>query len=262
MISAIKMVQPSMLKGRMSFLHAGDAGDIAFSLPCVRALGGGVLYLNKSDVTREPMTQEKRDFLAPLLEAQPYIQGVHLYSGQAVAYNLNNWRPFWCENARFGVSLAEWYYLVFKDEIAAVNPEIKNASDMIDHKWLTVPEPKELAKVVIHRSDRYRNKEFRWSNIMAKYRKEAVFIGLQEEHEKFVAEFGYLPFHKVRDALEMAQIIEGAKLFCGNQSFPNAVAEGLKKQKVLEIFHVDPNCCYARPDFFAGWTQIVYLPDV
>lgn len=255
------MINPERVKGRISFCHGGDAGDAVYSLPCVRALGGGVLYLNRLAVTREPMTKEKRDFLAPLLEVQPYIQGVHLYSGTAIAFNLNAWREVWTSKPEFGVSLAEWYYRTFKEDIEAVNPEIKSASDMIDHKWLSV-QPKALAKVVIHRSERYHNREFRWKKVVDKYKKDAVFVGLKQEHEKFIDQFGYVPFHPVKDALEMAEIIEGAKLTVMNQSFPNAVAEGLKKQKVLEVFSVDPNCCFARPDFFAGWTQIVYLPDV
>ncbi|CAN5598580.1 hypothetical protein BH10PLA1_BH10PLA1_05760 [soil metagenome] len=38
-----------------TFKHSGDMGDVILSLPAVRALGGGVIYLDPSGGEREPI---------------------------------------------------------------------------------------------------------------------------------------------------------------------------------------------------------------
>ena len=50
-----------------------------------------------------------------------------------------------------------------------------------------------------------------------------------------------LQFYKVNNFLEMATIIAGSKLFIGNQSFPFSLAEGLKANRLLEVYFQCPN---------------------
>lgn len=251
MIQVPRMTNPIEV-GKNSFCHAGDAGDCCYSLPTIKALGGGTLYLNLvTGIAREPMTPQKRDWLAPLLEAQEYIKSVEMYRGQAVAYNLNYFRNYWREHLNeFGVSLAEWHCRAFEVDPVCLNKP-----------WLEC-EAKLIEPVVIHRSERYQNKDFDWKRVLEKYKGQCVFIGLEQEHRKFTGQFSYLPFYKVTSALDMAQVINGAKLFVGNQSFPNAVAEGLKKPKILEVWAADPNTIFERPDLQAVWSRTMYLPEV
>jgi hypothetical protein len=39
----------------------------------------------------------------------------------------------------------------------------------------------------------------------------------------------------------MATLINSCKLFIGNQSFPFSIAEGLKVNRLLEVYHLSPN---------------------
>ena len=67
---------------RVSAIHSGNAGDVIYSLPSVRALGIRHLFLN---VYRDPnplrhLTEENARALAPLLLAQEYVDRVTLVS--------------------------------------------------------------------------------------------------------------------------------------------------------------------------------------
>src|SRR5947208_2662564 len=88
-----------------TFKHSGDLGDIIFSLPTVRALGGGVLYLDPTGGELEPLVKEPLklrthtkltaaaiDSLRPLLLLQEYIADVRFWHGERVDYNLDEFR--------------------------------------------------------------------------------------------------------------------------------------------------------------------------
>ena len=69
---------------RSSFRHAGDAGDIIYSLPVIRNKGGGTLYLEPAVYTRVKMTPERVETFRELLEAQHYIDAVKFWNGREV----------------------------------------------------------------------------------------------------------------------------------------------------------------------------------
>jgi ADP-heptose:LPS heptosyltransferase len=50
-----------------------------------------------------------------------------------------------------------------------------------------------------------------------------------------------LEYRGVSNFLEMASVIKGSMFFIGNQSFPFSIAEGLKKRRLLEVYHRSPN---------------------
>lgn len=243
-----------------SFKHSGDMGDIIYSMPTMRALGGGKLYLSRVPWTRVLMGEKTLQFLQRLLEAQVYISHVQLWFGQPVCYNMDVFRRVWEESATaaknggptiYGVSLAEWNSRAwgFPNEI-------------LNQAWLKVHEPIMEQPVVVHRNNRYLNPEFPWQRIADRYKNQMVFVGEAYEHDLFCKQFGAIPYRGVADAYEMAQVIAGSKLFIGNQSLPNAIAEGLKKPKITEAFMVDPNCMFERPDLQTIFTKNVWLPDV
>jgi ADP-heptose:LPS heptosyltransferase len=79
----------------------------------------------------------------------------------------------------------------------------------------------------------------------------SVFIGIPSEHEDFEKTFGIkVPFRPVNDFLEMANIINGAELFVGNQGFAYSLAIGLGKTTVLEVNKLVPlhmsECVFQR----------------
>ena len=86
-----------------TFKHSGDLGDIVFSLPTIRMLGGGILFLDPegglsdphvkwADKTHTRLCRATIESLAPLLRVQPYITDVRLWAGEAVDCNLDIWR--------------------------------------------------------------------------------------------------------------------------------------------------------------------------
>ena len=204
-----------------TFGHTGDYGDLVFSLPTIRELGGGKLILYPREGTREPMTRARAENIIPLLQLQPYLEEVVWEDGRQPAADYEFW-PF-RHNYRPNVSLAE-----LQAELFGVSPDLRQP-------WLTVPALEEkLDLVVFNRSFRYRNREFNWLEAVEKLGHKAVFIGAPAEYEDFVSRFGGITYYPTRNLLDAARLIASSRAFIGNQSCCNAIAEGLKVKKLLE----------------------------
>lgn len=239
----------------LSFKHSGDLGDCGYSLCLIKALGGGSLFLSQSTATRELMTPERAAFLLPLIRSQSYINHADVWRGQAVAYNLDYFREYWSKTVsdrgfNDGTTLAEWHCLAF-----GVDPIVT------EKPWLEI-EPHEVAPVVINRTERYHGHSFPWKRVVERYKGKAVFVGLPDEHQKFTAEFGKIPHYKVKDCLELGQVISGCKLFIGNPSLPESICEGLKKQKILEVSILPTSTAHARPNAQNVFTKNIWFPEV
>lgn len=224
-----------------SFYATGDLGDIIASLPVVRQLGGGEYILGPhrgSSGPREPMTQQRAEFIIPLLKAQAYITESRYESTPVnVTLDLSLFRSachYMC-----GESLTHWH-----GRHAGIPAAKLNISN-----WLNVtPNPETNGKIVVARSPRYHSKHFPWHRQMRKYAKNAVFVGLPHEHQDFVSKFGFIPYRPVKDALEMAQLIAGSEHFIGNQSFPMWIALGLGVSLLQETFAPALNSIIRRPN--------------
>jgi ADP-heptose:LPS heptosyltransferase len=76
----------------------------------------------------------------------------------------------------------------------------------------------------------------------------AVCVGYPKEHEIFEYTFGHsVRYYPTPDILTLARVIAGCEKFIGNSSFPHALAEGMKKDLVCEVFRVAPNTIFKRP---------------
>lgn len=238
-----------------TFRHAGDRGDIVYSLPVIRALGGGALYVEAADFTREKLTPEKWRNLASLLEAQPYIHSVREWQGQPCDVNLNDFRArlFPALSRRepdaFRRNLADWHLLTHGLPIAER-----------DTAWLAV-QPRRVARFVLNRTGhgrppwlRYHDPRFPWEEVLDAVGREAVFIGTPDEHVDLWSRYhATLPFYETPSFLDVAQVIAGSDWFIGNQSCAYAIAEALKHKAVLEVCPGAPNCLFHRPNVFHGW---------
>jgi len=84
-----------------------------------------------------------------------------------------------------------------------------------------------------------------------KYRNRMAFIGTEQEAETFQ---GFctggpiVPWYRTKDALELARVIQGAKVLLCNQSLPLAIAHGLGKRVLVDVWQANPNCCLKRGD--------------
>lgn len=222
-----------------SFHHSGDLGDIIYGLMAMKLIGGGKLFLSPDYRSKwpihSPMQKPAYDFMQPLLALQPYLKSVE-YSATMpdVSYDLNHFRPMIQECKTLAAAQCK---LLGVDSIMLKGP------------WMSCG-VKKVAKVVIHRSMRYQAPDFPWPDVLERFKGEIVFVGLPMEHMRFVNQFSQVPFHRAKDALDLAEVINGADWFVGNQSLPCAIAIGLGKKVFQETFDTQADCLFNRATFF------------
>jgi hypothetical protein len=230
-----------------AFTHSGDSGDIIFSLPTIRALGGGDLRIRHTPGrTSHGMTEEKVNRLKPLLLAQPYIHSV-TFDNNAPDTALDGFR----DHPKAG-NLADMhlstYDLTWEHRATA---------------WLKVtPNPK--YEVIFIRTGRYNNPGFDWSRIYRKYYGRAVFLGFDTEHAGFERDIGRIPRIDETNFLTIAEYIAGSALYVGNYTSLTAIAEGLKHPRM--IVEVCPPChqlgVFERFGCLLAWDHKIELPDL
>lgn len=208
------------------FTHGGSAGDTIASLAAVKDSGGGEFYLNVSAHPHWRMPLGKCHSLLTLIGAQPYISKADVCDG-VTGHDYDNWRRNW----RNGLNLADMH-----SAFLGVDHTPRNLP------WLFVPRVNRVAKVVIHRSPRYHNDAFPWRRLVERYGRDLVFVGDWSEHAEFCWNYGPVSYHHTRTYLELAEVIAGALLFCGNQSSPQWVAQGLRMPIIQETV---PRSCWA-----------------
>lgn len=221
------------------FKHSGDLGDIIYSLPTIKMMGGGVLALDTSggedeEICRIQCMEKKTkfnkisfEFIKPLISAQPYIKECREYiPGEKIDINLNKFREKFSDpNSRSkSKNLLDLH-------LDAFNLPKWNPNDT----WLTVDDPIHLdKKIVVTRTPRYQS-SFAWFQTRKfQFAKDAVFIGLPKEHEYFEWTFDIkIEYRKVQDALEMARVISGSSAFVSNATLALSVAIGEGHRNIL-----------------------------
>jgi predicted GH43/DUF377 family glycosyl hydrolase len=232
--------------GIPSFYHSGDLGDIVYSLKAIQLYTDSARLVLGSKCyskfpPRSPMTKEVFDLFAPLLEQQPYLASV-AYSAtwQEWDYDMNDFRTLWNERAHDTdmrtLCQAHCTHL-------GVEPLYNQ------EPWL-VAETNRISKIIIHRSARYHAQVFPWVEIVQRFGKDLLFIGLPDEHAAFCKEFGMVKYFKPIDFGQMAANINGADWFIGNQSMPCSIALGLGVKVWQETWLNSPDCVFDRPGLF------------
>jgi hypothetical protein len=233
----------------VTYSHDGDLGDTLAAMAIMRELGGGDLVLYPTN-TRERYSPRRVGVIAPLLECQHYIRSVR-YADRAAddGIDLGAWRF----NYRSGLNLVDMYFSWIR------KPHLDR-----DQPWLWCHEPLHAADVVFCRSARYHG-DFPWRRAVTKYRGRSVFVGLPEEHQAFVAEFGDVPYRATADLWEVARVVQAAKLVLVNQTCNFWVAEALKRPLCLEAANGNiglRNCHWDRTGSIYGTSQLMELPDL
>jgi len=227
------------VKSAYSFKHSGNAGDLIYSLPAVRSLAGSAeinFYMNldqRGNYGKKPhplngvMLNEKMyQMLSPLLLAQSYIKSCSVFSGQEIDYDLDLIRSYPFPTSKGNI--ARWYFYLFATKADLSIP------------WLQAEPDKSWSDhIVIARSQRYNAPAITYS-FLEKYKKK-IFVGVEQEWKEMKKMLPDIEFFPVNDFLQLASIIAGSKLFIGNQSFPFSLAEGLKVNRLLEVYHQCPN---------------------
>ena len=226
-----------------TFKHSGDLGDIIYSLPTIRALGGGILYLDPNGGESDPhikrqcvdgktrLNKNTIDFISPLLKLQPYIEDVRYWEGQSITHNLDEFRQKFNDPYKRSKTsnLADLHLEQFKLPFSEV-----------ETPWLHVEgETKLHKKIIISRSPRVQG-GFGFLNANKFFlRDNAIFVGLPKEHDFFEWTFGVnIDYHKTDTLLDLFKVIKGAELFIGNSSFPLSLAIGMGHPQIKQ--EVDP----------------------
>lgn len=222
-------------KEPLVFRHSGDLGDIVYGLASIRNLGGGILWLSQKGGQREPLTPTRMNALVPLLEEQPYLTVQPDQETEYVDYDFRYFRASHLTGKNLALTHAEWC-----------------GADLncFNEAWLTVDNYKQTDEVIINRTQRYCNDLFPWKKILGKSNRQGIFVGHIREHHDFEDEFGSIDYKITSNLLEVAQVIEGSRLFVGNQSVCFAIAEGLKHHRIQETFPEAPDCMFESTNGF------------
>lgn len=243
------------------FKHSGSFSDIVYSLPLIRLLGGGdiVIHLNNlgraltdngtplADITseyRNKLSQNDFDMLLPLLKRQPYISNAYVNDGYPVDYDLDLCKGYLYR--KFRGNHVEAYYKCFG---------IEYTTYQVVQPWLVV-DNYTFAPVIVNRTARHRSRRSDcdeiWRNLNKKinFKKNALFVGTEEEYGDFISYFGFeINYYHSTDFHAMAGAIAGADLFIGNQGFAYSLAQGLGKPTICETvkdFPLLENDCYFK----------------
>lgn len=222
----------------ITFKHSGHAGDIIYALASIRHIckkteSKAILYIAcniKTDLKNHPsgsvMIPDKMyDFLRPLIIIQKYIADVRRYDGSKVDYDLDLFRTKTPPINLSATSIAQWYGMI--------SPEL---FPDLSHPWIRVS-PKLTNEIVMARTERYLNPLTNPHGNISK----GLFVGTQREWDIVNQLPHNLKRHEVSTALEMAQLIAGAKFVLSNQTLFFAIAEAMKVPRVLEQYWHAPN---------------------
>lgn len=215
---------------------SGDAGDIcAGLLGTLHSIPGKhTVYLRDDGRTKGIVKREA--LIRPLIESQSYIEGCKVWKDQGIDWPSEKFREGFhsTTNTLLHAHASHAKSMDFISEITKG-----------DKPWLTITPNKATSdRIIVSRSARYRNDLFPWRKVMEKYGPQLLFIGMPDEHQMFVNDFGPIDHFKTKNLLEVATAIAGSLLFIGNQSSPMAIAEGLKHPRIQETCLTVADCIY------------------
>lgn len=217
----------------MTVSHSGEIGDVIYALPTIKVLGARNIYAVDRPWTRPDFRGRSR-FLKRLLESQHYIDSIEPHTSQPIDLDLSNYRS---HGHKFGETI--------------INRIARYARVKVDQseQWLDVePDPGTKDRIVINRCPRWWGQRFPWREIVQRFKKDILFIGLEPEWKAFCMEFGMVEYLRTNDLYDAARAIKGSDIFIGNQSSCNAVCEGLKHRSVLETCCTSMDCVTNRPN--------------
>jgi len=211
-----------------TFYHHGQCGDIIYSLPTVKALGGGTLSLGMNETLLNAMI--------PLLYTQSYIEYVDWSKDSGLPKGYINLDDFRIQAADTKLHLVNCHLRAFG------LPDYDFSKPWLEGIKITT-EP----YAVINVTDRYIDKAFNWRKevkyLQSKY-EDVYFLGLEKEYKNFIDKYKIsLTFVPTDDFLVAAKIIGNAMMYTGNQSSLMAIRQGLGLPYRIHKSPYMPNCC-------------------
>jgi Glycosyl transferases group 1 len=231
-------VQRFDVTGSLRFRHRRKLGDIVYSLPALRHLGGGILYLDPTSLDgTQDQAYWRRQFetLIPYLEQQPYLHEVRIHEGEAFDVDLDAYLHTTHGTPGDRVTIAANHFIGLGLEV----PDEFSPWLAADSLPVTYP-------IVIHRSPRYHGSVD--YSFLPEVAEGLYCVGSAEERAPFEA-IGAQPLI-TQDVRALAMAIKSCGVFIGNQSLPLALAAGLGKPRMVEESDRLPNATFGGPDEF------------
>jgi hypothetical protein len=191
-----------MLHHTPSFSHCWKMGDVIYSLPAVKHMGGGHYYLSGNYLTSTSFV----DFLLK----QPYIFSCHSLNGQKVNY-------------AFGKQGITGDLITTHFRVCKINPPHSI------NPWLVGDKSDKEYSIVVNVTDRWRGEKIDFS-FMNDFN-EVYFVGFKNEFHRinFKAKYIYTPNFN-----DFAKIINSCKVFVGSPSVAVALAVGFGKPVLID----------------------------
>lgn len=197
----------------MNFKHSGATGDIVFSLPFVKSMGGGDFYITN-------FHPQRAESIAKLLRAQTYINEVYIGDSHPNnVMNLDNFRNY----AGHHVNLIQTFFMAFNQPFDNIHKEA----------WLTLPDNNDFIEepyTIINRTTNYEDPNFDWKNevnYLLTLAPNCYFLGYKHEYDQFQEKFNTGAIYHDCDFLCAAQLIKNAQMFTGGYSALATIAQGL-----------------------------------
>lgn len=206
-----------------TFYHSGSLGDQIYSLPTVKALGGGTFVSG--------MSFDAFMSIEPLLRAQECIK--HVFH-----VNQKIMQPGWIDLSSF-----RNHPLFTRMHIADLHAEMQQIKIDKTVPWLwsglkhRFPSYGQHPFAVVAVTPRYRDAFFRWSGeikYLTRQVENVYYIGSLYEFQKFKLELDHvarklITYLPTDNLLEAADVIHDALYFSGNQSVPLAIRQACAK---------------------------------
>jgi len=216
----------------ITFKHSGKLGDIIYSLPTIRAMGGGILYLPENG----PEVTGMYSFMKSLLELDPYIHEVRRYPDvtkygecpQPVDVDLDLHRT---HPQRGKVNMVQRYFDVF------------GINELVPERWLRGGSPAPIDHTIISVTPRFRERSrVSWKHILRRIEGFVSFIGTDEDYHEFTRRYALIPRTHCNDAITVAAFVAGASAVYCNQSFVLTLAQSMNKTRYVEFKPGKTNC--------------------
>lgn len=230
-----------------TFRHGGKIGDVLFSLPAIRELGGGVLYLPeqtpdacnalysslKDLLLQQPYIKEVREYPSGL----PYMQlapGIHidydldwarLQPMKGVIHIVKRYMD------AFGINYPNW-----KEPWLQLPNEVMEWQDGIEYCLINY-----TGRHIVNEQLKVTSRT-NWTEVVKSIKKPVFFVGHENEYHNFVNRFTGLPFLKTDNLLQLALLIKGAHSIYCNQSSVLSLSQSLGKQYYLDVKPQKTNC--------------------
>ena len=224
----------------LTFHHSGTSGDLLSSLPAIKYLGGGKLYLHLFNIgSPGRMNATDLEFLKPLLLNTGYITEFRDYRyNDHIDYNLDQFRMFY-EQTNFD-SLISSHFLAIGCQEFLYNKKLQREAYL--KPFLKVDNIRKISGkyIGVSRTSRHRDgspdNHYFWQKMIDEGLEEVgLFFGLPSEHKLFEDIFNVkIEFVPTENALELAEYIAGVECFICSASMNYWIATGLQKTTMLE----------------------------